>query len=472
ENPILIVDDEKHVLTSLKTILKTDGLNNVATYTDSREVLPFLAGNNVELLVLDLMMPHISGEEILQQVMEESPDMIVLILTAVQELETAINCMKLGAYDYLTKPIEKNRFLSIIKKILEFKELQRVSSSLKQGLFSRELQDPDAFSEIITKNPKMKSIFLYIEAIAKTPRPILITGETGVGKELIARAIHRVSGLKGEFVAINTAGLDDMVFSDTLFGHKRGAYTGADDRRPGMIEKASGGTLFLDEIGDLSQSSQVKLLRLLQEKQYFSLGSDVNKISNARILAATNQDLFELMQKNQFRKDLYFRLNTHKIVVPQLKERMSDIPLLLNHFLEAAAETFEKTKPFIPKELIDLLSIYSFPGNVRELESMVFEALGRHKRGTLSLTTFKDTIFTVDHVLKENEGDLLSTMKQDDKFSFKQMATNFDYQFPQIAEVENYLVEEAMRIAGGNQSLAAKMLGLSRSTLHKRLKKK
>lgn len=214
----------------------------------------------------------------------------------------------------------------------------------------------------------MRRIFRYMEAVAASDQPVLVTGETGVGKEMVVRALHDASHRKGQFIAVNVAGLDDQAFSDTLFGHTRGAFTGADQAREGLVAKAAGGTLFLDEIGDLQLPSQIKLLRLLQEREYYPLGSDNGKKSDARIVVATNRDLKQMMEGNSFRSDLYYRLKTHRIQVPPLRDRLEDMPLLVNHFLDEAAAAIGKSRPVTPVELNGYLAAYSFPGNIRELK--------------------------------------------------------------------------------------------------------
>ena len=235
----------------------------------------------------------------------------------------------------------------------------------------------------------MQAICRYVEAVAPSRQPVLVTGETGAGKELIARAIHDLSGCAGRFVAVNVAGLDDTMFSDTLFGHTRGAYTGADNKRDGLLARASGGTLFLDEIGDLKESTQVKLLRLLEEKLYYPLGSDAPLTTDARIVCATHHSLPKLLTAGEFRTDLFFRLQAHHVHIPPLRERMEDLASLLDHCLEEAAQSFGKKKPTPPPEIVTLLSVYHFPGNVRELRSMVFDAVAQHQSGVLSLESFR-----------------------------------------------------------------------------------
>ena len=248
----------------------------------------------------------------------------------------------------------------------------------------------DEFSDIVTADKKIRSIFRYMNAIKKSPEPVLVTGETGVGKDLIARAVHKVSKLDGEFVAVNVAGLDDHMFTDTLFGHLRGAFTGADKKRAGLIEKAKGGTLFLDEIGDLSHASQVKLLELLQSGTYYPIGSDSQKTSDARIVVATNRDLYEMQSKGEFRKDLYYRLSVHHIDIPPLRKRTDDIPVLFEHFLEMAATAQSMRKPTYVADLIPALKKHSFPGNVRELRAMVFNAVSSAGGNVLSAASFPE----------------------------------------------------------------------------------
>jgi len=287
---------------------------------------------------------------------------------------------------------------------------------------------------------------------------VLVTGETGTGKELLALAIHRLSGRSGEFVPVNVAGLDDTLFSDTLFGHRKGGFTGADRDRPGLIERASGGTLFLDEIGDLAAQSQIKLLRLLQEGRYYPIGSDMQKASDARIVLATNRDIHTMQEKGEFRKDLYFRLRTHHIHLPPLRKRREDIPTLVDHFLSKAAESLGRNKPTPPKELRALLGTCEFPGNIRELEGMVFDAVSRHRSGVLSLDSFKEKLGD------GGQGDEDQPRRQEAKIVFSDS-------LPSLSEAEETLIDEALRRAQGNQSVAARMLGLSRRALNNRLRR-
>ncbi|MCF6180375.1 MAG: sigma 54-interacting transcriptional regulator, partial [Geopsychrobacter sp.] len=294
----------------------------------------------------------------------------------------------------------------------------------------------------------------YLESIASSRHPLLILGESGVGKELIAQVVHRLAGSSGPLVSVNVAGLDDNIFSDTLFGHKKGAFTGADHERRGMIEKAAGGTLFLDEIGDLSQASQVKLLRLLQEGEFYPLGSDQPRQAEARVICATHRDLDVAASSGTFRRDLYYRLHAHQVKIPPLRQRKEDIPLLLHHFLELAASEAAKPVPTPPPELSALLGSYSFPGNVRELLTMVQDAVSRHRGGVLSMISFMDRIGL------GREQMIIPAVNP-----FVELS-----ELPTLGDATELLVDAALLRAEGNQSLAARLLGISQPALSKRLK--
>jgi DNA-binding NtrC family response regulator len=457
--PVLMVDDEAQALDSFETALLLASINNIIRCQDSRDVMPLLSTQEIEVLLLDLSMPHLSGEELLSLVTKDFPEIPVIIITGSNDVETAVACMKSGAFDYMVKPVEKSRLISGVKRAIELRELQRENRLLKARVLSGQMEHPEAFSEIITDSEAMRSIFQYIEAISNTPQPVLITGETGVGKELVARVIHKLSNRKGDFVPINVAGLDDNIFADTLFGHKKGAFTGADQPRSGMIEQASGGTLFMDEIGDLSPASQVKLLRLLQDGEFFPLGSDIVKHSDARVVVATNQNLQALQESGKFRKDLFYRLRAHHIHIPPLRDRYEDLPVLVHHFLEKASKTLGKEKPSPPEELSALLSTYSFPGNIRELESMIFDAVTSSKTETLSLELFTSYIHQDKSVVKTKatgQSDVASTLKEKME-SISHMT-------------EKQMITDALSKTNQNRTKAAKLLGISRRTLQNKIK--
>jgi DNA-binding NtrC family response regulator len=465
EHPVLIVDDEESELESFETVLKLGGITNIRKCPDSRELLPILANHEIECILLDVIMPYISGSELLPELREKFPEVPVIIITGVDEVETAVDCMKKGAWHYMVKPVEKSHLMSHVKQLIELNSMKRQYTQLRRRFFSDRLNNPQAFKEIITNDAKMKSIFQYIEVIAPSPEPVLITGETGVGKELIARAIHKLSNRKGDFVAVNVAGVDDNIFSDTLFGHEKGAFTDAVRARAGMIQTASAGTLFLDEIGDLSTASQVKLLRLLQEYEYFPLGSDIPRYTDVRVILATNIDIKALSESGLFRKDLYHRICVHRVHVPPLRERPDDIPLLVDHFLHGTSETFKKKKPFVPVELFPLLRTYRFPGNIRELRTMVLEAVSSSKSSMLSLKPFREAIGNNDG----NSGESLDLERfRVDPGSL----VTFSHNLPTLRQVEELLIAEALERSGGNQTIAAQILGISRQALNNRLQRK
>jgi DNA-binding NtrC family response regulator len=387
---ILIVDDEEVVLNGVRRTLRANGFDEVLMCADSRNVEPLLEGEPIALILLDLMMPHIGGRELLERIASSHPEIPVIVVTAEQDVRIAVDCMKVGAYDYLLKPVGADELMSTVRRALEHRELRDENARLRSKLLEQDLEQPRAFAGLITADQSMIRVFAYLEVIARGSHPALITGETGTGKELIARALHDLSGRKGPFVAVNVAGLDDTMFSDTLFGHRPGAFTGASGTRRGMIENAGRGTLFLDEIGDLAEASQVKLLRVLQEREYYTLGDDVPKRLEARVIAATHQD------PSKLRRDLYFRLRSYHVRIPPLRERLGDLPLLINHIVREAAVDLSKQPPVVPDRLYRALGRYDFPGNIRELRAMVFDAVARHTTGPLPIDPFIESMGTTD----------------------------------------------------------------------------
>ena len=458
-NPILVVDDEAAVIQAVSSQLKSRGIDNLIGCQDSREVMKHLRSIDVEVALLDLAMPHTSGQQLLEQIHDEFPYIPVIVLTAATEVQPAVECMTAGDFDYMVKAIEENRLVSGIRRAIEIRELRREYSELRSRFLGDELSRPEAFSRIITRNRTMKSIFLYIEAVARTGEPVLITGETGVGKDLIAQAIHDVSKRTGEFVAVNAAGREEDKLADDLFGHIKGAYTGADKSRDGLIQRARGGTLFLDEIGDLSIEAQIKLLKFLDTGEYYPLGSDLPKRSDARILLATNRDLDKLMEENMFRKDLYFRVSTHQIHVPPLREKKEDLPLLLKHFANEETKKSGKNKLHIPAKLITRLSSYPFPGNIRELQKFVKNAVALVEPSATSLPIqlFPDApgLSPAQGVSHESEPLL-----------------HFGEILPTVEQARELLTDEALGRTEGNISEAARLLGVSHQALSKWLQRR
>ena len=458
--PVLLVDDEPAWLRGMSLALARKlGINNHLQCTDSREVLDLLASREVSVAILDVTMPYLTGEDLLAQIREEYPQVPVIMLTGRNQVDIAVRCTRLGAFDYFIKTDEEDRLIAGVRRAIEQAQLQRENSRLQEMLLQpRELRR-EAFQSFDTISPRMEAIFRYVDAISVSSEPVLITGESGTGKELIARAIHRLSCPDGPLVAVNAAGLDDQVFADTLFGHLRGAYTGAQDARKGMIEEAAGGVLFLDEIGELSAASQIKLLRLLQEGEYFPLGSDQPRKLKARLVFATNLDLDRQQATGAFRKDLYYRLRSHRITMPPLRERSEDLPLMLTRLLHDAATAMGKKVPTVPPELLTLLRNYPFFGNIRELRAMVYDAVSQHRSGILSMHTFKKQMQAEDAPNVAN-----SPVVADGANLFAGRA------LPTIKGAVAALIAEALKRSEGNQSLAARMLGISAPALCKRLK--
>jgi DNA-binding NtrC family response regulator len=457
---VLLVDDEPAWLRSLRlTLERSAGITNLFTCQESRSVMELLDENEIGLVLLDLNMPHLGGDQLIGMIAERHPEVAVIVISGMNQIESAVNCIKQGAFDYFVKTVEEDRLVSGVLRAIRMLELERQNREMSSRMLSGELKHPAAFAGIVTTDRAMHAIFSYIEAVALSTEPLLILGESGVGKELIAKAAHTLSGCQGQLVSVNVAGLDDVVFADTLFGHTRGAFTGADQPRRGMIEEAAEGTLFLDEIGDLNIASQVKLLRLLQEGEYFPLGSDRPKRLKARVVVATHQNLSLKQEHGSFRRDLYYRLCTHMVHVPPLRERKGDLPPLLDFFLEEASRTLGKKKPTPPRELLQLLATYSFPGNIRELKAMIYNAVSVHRDRVLSMDTFLKTVIRPE-------------TKQNQASAAGPEVTLFAglERLPSFGEAAELLVAEAMSRANGNQTIAARLLGISQPALSKRLK--
>ncbi len=457
---VLLVDDEPTWLDSLAVSLeRLAGINNLVLCQDSRQVDAILEREPVGLILLDLTMPHLSGKDVLRHVAEHHPEVVVIVLTGMNQVESAVSCIKLGAYDYYVKTEGEERIVTSVQHAVRMIEMQRENQTIARRLLGGDLEHPEVFADIRTHDEDMQAVFRYVESVAGSTQPILITGESGVGKELIAKAIHTLSGRPGPLVRVNVSGLDDTMFSDTLFGHVKGAFSGATAARNGLIEEAAQGTLLLDEMGDLNASSQIKLLRVLNDGEYYPLGSDRPKRSRARVLAATHQDLPARIQEGHFRKDLFYRLKTHQVHLPPLRARKSDLPLLLEHFLNQAAGELGKKVPAYPKELVTLLETHSFPGNVRELRAMVFDALARHKGGTLSMGAF-------EKAMGREAGSTLIPATSSQEPWFRGLEV-----LPRPDEAIQQLIEEALRRAKGNQSMAARLLGMSQPALNRRLRR-
>lgn len=455
---ILVVEDEQYVRESLTAYLDDIGYR-VVTAENGLSGLELFRSQHPDIVMTDLRMPVMDGFELVKAIAAESEFTPIVVVSGVGALDEAVRAMRLGAWDYVSKPIMKFEELQItLERSLERARTKYELERLRHHLLDGTLENESAFSSIITASPRMRAIFLYLESVAPSRQPLLISGETGTGKELVARAVHALSNLEGPFVALNLAGLDDAMFSDTLFGHVRGAYTGADRARQGLIRQAAGGTLFLDEIGDLLPGSQVKLLRLLQEGEYLPLGCDELQTSSARIVAATNADLKNRMEQGTFRPDLYYRLCNHRVQLPPLRDRAEDLPLLTAHFLEKAAVRLAKPVPAVPAELNRYLAAYHFPGNIRELEALIHDAVA----------SSANRILLLESIVTAIGSDLrppAPAAAADAACALLRLAEKF----PTLKEAEDLLIVEALRLAGNNQRLAAAYLGITRQALNKRL---
>jgi len=460
EKPILIVDDEAPDLRSYTANLNSVGINNILLCQDERKVMDILKKDDVGIVLLDLGLPHIPGQEILKELVHDYPEIPVIVITGLMDTKLAAECLEIGCWDYLNKSVESDRLITTVKRTIAFTDLKNENLSLAETVLSPDLDKPDAFAEIITQNKDMFNIFNYIEAIVKTKEPILITGETGVGKELIAKAIHMVSGVKGEYVNVDVSALSKTVFEDELCGHVKGAYTGADSAKDGFIKKAENGTLILNEIGELAPEHQLILLRLLQEKEYSPVGKEQYFKSTARIIAITNVDLKQAVQDGTFRRDLFYRLSTHQIHVPPLRNRMGDIPLLVEKFIEVFYEENSKKPPSIEKGLMQYLRSYNYPGNIRELENIMKDTLSTFSGKSLGINDFG----RFKSLFKNYTANGASASNLTLKISIQQ---NY---LPSQQDIADVYIAEVLKMTNGNQSKAAQILGISRPTLGRRVR--
>lgn len=448
---ILIVDDKEDVLRGLKLMLRTHNFLSVHTISAADKVMAFIHENRPSIVLLDLHMPKVNGIELLTSIKEHYNQITVIIITADEQVDVAIECVRAGAYDYFVKPVDQLRLIQSINSIPRQAPLQLTNSAPEEN---NTLKIEAPFKNIITQNKVMIRLFSYIKAISSSTRPILILGDTGTGKELFAQAIHdiRIKTAK-PMVTVNVAGLDDTTFSDTLFGHTKGAYTGATHTRDGLIKKAQESSLFLDEIGDLEKISQIKLLRLLQNGSYYPLGSDSEHFNKSQLIAATNQNLDELISEGRFRRDLYHRLQVHVVKIPTLAERADDIPLLSEYLVNKISIELNKTPPSIPTNIIDTLQNYHFPGNIRELETILYNAV--------ILSTKVLSLQPIEQALSNNKSsneylDMLSQLPK----------------LPTINDITSGLIDEAMKRTNENVIQASNLLGITRQALYKRLQRK
>jgi len=367
---ILVVDDEEIVILSCTRILANRGYE-VDSAADGREALRKVEESGYDLIILDIMMPKMDGLEVLQRVKESHPDIDVIMVTGLSQIETAVRAMKLGAFDYLSKPFDPDELQLVVARALEHRQLRAENSQLKSELSARY-----SFENVVGASPAMQKVYALIAKCAPTSSTVLITGESGTGKELIARAIHFNSLRRDKpFIAVDCNSLSETILESELFGHIKGAFTGAVADKKGMFEVASGGTLFLDEISNLSLSTQAKLLRVVQEREFRAVGDTRTQSTNIRLVTATNKDLQEMVAAGTFREDLFYRINIFPIRLPPLRERVEDIAPLAFHFLMQFSKALGKDVSQISEGALAALSNYAWPGNVRELENAIHRAV-------------------------------------------------------------------------------------------------
>jgi DNA-binding NtrC family response regulator len=443
---ILIVDDDEAALRAARTTLQSRGLDDIETCADGRQVPSLLEQGNVAVVLLDLKMPEIRGEDVLETITQLDPDLPVIVVTGEDEVESAVHCMQLGAVDYLVKPVDADRLAAKVKRASEQGNLRHDNTQLLREFLEGQLENPEAFKEILTTEPKMRKVFRYIESVATSPDAVLIRGESGTGKELLACALHTCSGRSDPFVDVNVAAFDTELLNTELFGHVEGAFTGAHVAKDGYLTTVKNGTLFLDEIGDLSNECQVKLLRVLQDGVFRRVGDTTDLKFNGRIVAATHRKLSVL------RLDFVQRLERHTVEIPPLRERIGDLGVLVEHFLEKAAKRYSKTKPTVPRNLYTYLAQYDWPGNVRELENIVSDAVVQHRGGVMPIALFTDRT-------SDPRPPTPGTSNADaEKIVFPR-------KMPTRREILNAAYAEALRRTGNNKKAAAHMLRINRQTL-------
>lgn len=450
---ILIVDDEKDMLVLLSRYIAEETDHKVTTESDPRKALEIFGSTPFDLVILDLKMPKIGGIEVLRQIKKIRPETSVIIMTAYATIETAVEAIQEGAYDYITKPFRRERILLTIDKAMQWREIVSENIALRA-----ELVQKDAAPPIIGSSGAIKSIIEEIKQVAPTTATVLITGESGTGKELAARAVHQYSLRRDKpFITVNCTAISENVIESELFGHVKGAFTGAWKDKKGLVEEAHGGTLFLDEIGDLSLSMQTKLLRLLQEGEYKPVGSTRTRRADIRFVAATNHYLEEDVQSGNFREDLYYRINVIHIHMPCLARRREDIPVLAHHFMRKYALLYQKQIRQISTNALQALAAYTFSGNVRELENMVERGVIFCRSDTLEV----NDIFSAPVENRKND---IATEPDILNLSFREAKE------AAITEFYRRYIRRLLSDSGGNISRAAEKAGIQRQYLHRLIK--
>lgn len=441
---ILIIDDSEQVRKSLKLFLMKEGLQ-ISSAADARSGLDLLVKEKPDVVVTDLVLPDITGLEVMERIKQIDPGIPVIIITGLKDTESTILSIKLGAYDHLEKPIQPQKFINVIKNALHSRKLsQHLETSLEDD------ETEITSNRLVGNTPAMKDIIKTIGRIASNRVTVLIEGESGTGKELLAKLIHKNGVTKEKpFVAVNCSALSESLLESELFGHERGSFTGAIKTKKGKFELAEDGTIFLDEISEISYDLQVKLLRVIQEKEFERVGGEVTQKFNARIIAATNKDLAKLVAAGKFREDLYYRLRVLSISLPPLRERKEDIPALVVYFLNKINKELHKNVNKVPFAVMEMLQDYHWSGNVRELENTLLQAI----------------VLCKSDVLEEEN--ILLKQETNGSGHYPNM---FDYN-PQwsIAELEKFHIKNVLDEVSGNKQKACRVLGISKPTLYKKI---
>ncbi|MBR6154324.1 MAG: sigma-54-dependent Fis family transcriptional regulator [Treponema sp.] len=438
---LLIIDDEKNIREGLAANFELEDYN-VKTAATGEEGLALIEKGDIDLVITDLRMPGISGEQVLAKVSSETPGIPVIILTGHGSIDSAVDAMRHGAYDFLTKPLNLDQLSLIVKRALEGREM-----SLQHQQLKKELESSNALRRMIGTSPAMQKVQELIKKVANTRANVLITGESGVGKELVANAIHNLSSRKDKsFIKVHCAALSETLLESELFGHEKGAFTGADKMQKGRFELAHGGTIFLDEIGEINQNVQIKILRVLQEKKFERVGGEQTIEVDVRIVAATNRNLEEEVKAGRFREDLYYRLNVIHIQVPPLRERKEDIPLLVSSFLQEFNQENGKSIKSVDKRAKTALFNYSWPGNIRELRNCMEAAV---------------VMCNGEEITQEDLPPTISSSSSGENIAIPQGLT--------LDEAEKIIIQETLLANSNNKTRTAEILGIGRKTLQRKL---
>jgi DNA-binding NtrC family response regulator len=441
---ILAVDDDVNMLAMLEKFLKRAGYT-LETTSDSVRAMSMVDDKNYDIVITDIQMPRATGMDLLRRVKELQKDTMVIMITAFGSVDSAVNAMKAGAYDYVSKPFNIDEILALLERATQQRRLQREVEFLRQ-----EVERKYSFSNIIGKSKAMQDIFRLIQRLSHARSNVLITGRSGTGKELIAKALHYNSDRRAmPLVTVNCSAIPESLLESELFGHEKGAFTGAITSRRGLFETANGGTLFLDEIGDMPLGSQSKLLRVVETGEVRPVGSDEMKKVDVRVIAATHRDLKELIKHDQFREDLFYRLNVISIQVPDLKDRTEDISILVEHFMKKYGEQFGKPNIRITHEASACLIKYSWPGNVRELENIIERSIALSNGETVDVKDLPE------HLFQMKSSDLIDDLAVDNM---------------PLTEVEKRYIVKILQRTNWHQSKAAQILGIDRKTLYRKIK--